>query len=406
MDTITRDVVAPLAERVGWPLVSVYLPAHRLRIQSAPDRIAMRNLLAEARRELVKGGARESEADTLLAEAHAFADDDAEWTGGFEGLAVFMAPGSTEFLRLETAVPEIAVAGDRFFLRPLFRVYHGSEHFWALAIDLNCTRLFSCDRNNVEEVALPKGTPTTILDITKYENREELEGYHTIPTATPEGIAQGETSAMFFGHGGEKDVEKTQRMQFVQALDHGVTKVLGAQSTEPLVLLGADYLLADYREVCTYAHLYPHQVEGATDYLEARDVQAAAWMAVEPAFAATAEADVDELRQLLGTPRASEDPAQIVKAAAAGQVKTLFFGDGAGPYGWFDRATFDVTHLCPAEPGTLRADLHEAHDFDILECGWDLVDLAAAETVLHRGDVHAFTGEDAPVAGAAAVFRY
>jgi len=40
------------------------------------------------------------------------------------------------------------------------------------------------------------------------------------------------------------------------------------------------------------------------------------------------------------------------------------------------------------------------------EVGWDLVDLAAAETTLHGGEVHAFVGEDAPVRGVAAVFRY
>ena len=70
----------------------------------------------------------------------------------------------------------------------------------------------------------------------------------------------------------------------------------------------------------------------------------------------------------------------------------------------FDRELFAVEAVCSAAPRYLRenADSESADG----ECGWDLVDLAAAETVLHGGVIHAFDGEDAPVAGVAAVLRY
>jgi hypothetical protein len=405
MDTITREIVVPLAERAGWPLVSIYLPTHRLRIQTDPDRILLRNLLKDAHEALLTGGTREGDAEALLAEANAFAADDAEWIGGFDGLAMFISSEGTRSLKLDMPVPEVAIAGDRFYLRPLYRAFHGPEHFWALAIDLNAVRLFSGDRTNIQEVELPKGTPLSLADITQYDVREGHTSLHTTPGATPEGM-RGDGSAMFFGHGGEKDAHKVERMQFITAVENAVTKTIGAECTDPLVLLGVDYLLADYREANSYSHLYGSQGGGATDYLEPRDVQATAWTLLEPHFAAATQSDVDELRQMLGTGHASEKPDEILAAAAAGRVKTLFFGEGSGPYGWFDRTNFDVTHLCEADPLYLRADALEAKDFDIMECGWDLVDLAAAETVLHRGNVHAFTGEDAPVGGVAAVYRY
>jgi hypothetical protein len=42
----------------------------------------------------------------------------------------------------------------------------------------------------------------------------------------------------------------------------------------------------------------------------------------------------------------------------------------------------------------------------MFECGWDLIDLAAAETLSHGGSVLAYRGEASPVFGAVAVFRY
>jgi hypothetical protein len=406
MDTIDRDTVVTLAGRTGWPLVSIYAPTHRLRIQTEPDRILLRNLVKQACEGLVQGGMRDSEADAMVADVLAFAADDGEWVGGFDGLAIFVDATSTQILRLDTTVPAIAIAGDRFYLRPLFRAYRGSERFWALAIDLNKTRLFKGDSSGIEEVELPKETPVALFDETKFDvaNDDQLQ-YHTVPGATPEG-AQGETTAIFHGHGGEKDVSKVQRQQFMSDVDRGVTKTIGAECTDPLVLLGVDYLISDYHQVNSYAHLAQMQVLGATDYLEPKEVQAKVLEALAPQFSAAVQADVDELRALAGTAHTSEDAATILEAAAAGRVKTLFYGDGAGPYGWFDRTNFDVTHLCPMEPAVLREDVTQATGFDTMECGWDLVDLAAAETLLHRGSVHAFTGEDAPVGSVAAVFRY
>lgn len=405
MDSIDRDTLVRLANRTGWPSVSIHMPAHRLRIQTDSDRILLRNLIKDACDQLVAQGMREREADALLASATAFAAEDAEWTGGFDGLAIFASPEMNEVLRIGTALPAVAVVGDRFYLRPLYRALRSPERFWALAIDLNHTRLFRGDQAGVEDVALPEGTPASLSEALRFDEREEQLQYHTVPGATPEG-AQGVTTALFHGHGGEKDVDHAERVRFMQELDRGVTVIMGPECTDPLVLLGVGYLVADYRDVSSYAHVLPEHVEGATDEMIPRDVHLRALALLEPAYAARVQSDVDELRQLTGTDHASEDPAQILAAAAAGRVKTLFFGDGAGPWGWFDRSTFDVTHLCPSKPSTLREDAREAEGIDPYQCGWDLVDLAAAETILHRGSVHAFTGEDAPVGGVAAVFRY
>ena len=129
-------------------------------------------------------------------------------------------------------------------------------------------------------------------------------------------------------------------------------------------------------------------------------------MAIGPRLEAGRTADLEEYREFATSSRASDDAAEILAAAASGRVKTLLMDDSAGPWGWFDRTTFDVTHLCQLEPRYLRDTAEAPSNPDMFDCGWDLIDLAATETLRHGGKVRAYRGESSPIKGAAAVFRY
>ena len=406
MDVIDRDTLLRLAGRAEWPSVSIFLPTDHTGIHTDADRIRLRNLVRDAHEHLVADGLRSAEADALLEGALAAASDEPLWAGGPSGLALFASSSGVETFWLNTVLPEQVIVGDRFYLRPLYVALPHSAKVWALAIDSNHTRLFHLDRSSVDEVALPAGTPLSVADDTQYDVREESLQYHTVPGATPQGVSPGSNAAMFHGHGGSKDIVKMERQRFMQELSRGVVATIGAQSADPLVLLGVEYLMADFRVVSDYAHIAPEQVAGATDQLSPADVQRAVIAALEPRMQDATRAAVDEYKAVAGTAHASSNASEIVAAAAAGRVKTLLMDDSSGPFGWFDRSTFDVTHLCPVTPRYLRDSMQAPNDADIFECGWDLIDLAAAETLRHGGDVRAFTGEQSPIAGAAAIYRY
>jgi hypothetical protein len=405
MDAIDRETLLRLSGRAEWPSVSLYLPVDHLGIHTDADRIRLRNLIKQACERLLADGLRGNAADELMADALDVAADDAVWAGGPSGLAIFVTSEGTEALWVDVPMPELVVAGDRFYLRPLYPAFTAGKKVWALAIDSNHTRLFHLTRASVEEVPLPEGTPVSLAEETQFDSREESLQYHTMPGATPEG-SRGDAAAMFHGHGGSKDADKVQRERFMLELGRGVVERIGAESAEPLVLLGVDYLIDDFRAAAPYSHIAPETVPGATDYLSAADVQRKVVAALAPRAEAAAQADLDEYRKLAGTGKTSSDAAEIVAAAAAGRVKTLFMDDSSGPWGWFDHTTFDVTNLCPIEPRYLRDTMQAEGEADVFECGWDLVDLAAAETMRHGGTVRAYRGEASPITGAVAVFRY
>lgn len=407
MDTIDRTRLLALAGRAEWPSVSIYLPVDHTGSHTDADRLRLRVLAKQARERLVADGVTTALAGSLVTAALDLATDESAWPGGPHGLVHFSDANGAETIWLDMPMPELAIVADRFYLRPLYSALHDVPPVWALAIDSNATRLFRLDRTGVEEMALPAGTPTSLGEETRFDDGEESLQYHTVPGATPQGInGPGPGAAMFHGHGGAKDADKVARQRFVSDLDTGVVQRIGAESTDLLVLVGVGYLLDDYRASSDYAHLASEQVEGSPARMSPADVQRAVLAVLAPRFSGLLHADVDEYDNLAGTGRTSSDAEEIVASAAAGRVKTLLIDDGEGPWGYFDREDFHVTHLCPATPAYLRDAPAAPEGVDALECGWDLIDLAAAETLRHGGTVRAFRGESSPVKGAVAVFRY
>lgn len=404
MDTLDHDALITLARPSGWPSVSLYLPTHRTAADKEPDRPRLKNLIKVACEALVDGGMRETAADVMLSPAHALLGDDTFWRNVSDGLAIFMTPTEMHVFRLDAPMPEQSVVGDRFYVRPLATAYRGEERFYALALGMGGSRLFHGGHSGIEPVPLPDA-PDSLADELKYDDDTEdhLQG---TTFASPESKnGSGRTIAMFHGHGGEKDVRKDGLMRYLRRVERAVGRTIDPDAGIPLVLLGVDSVIAPYRELNTYPALVAEQVLGAVDELTPHQIHERALAAIGPQLKAALAADLAELAETGNATLVSSDPTEIVEAAAAGRVKTLFLDDGTGPFGHFDRDSFRVFAECPEEPRFLR-DTAVPVGVPDGACGWDLVDLAVAETALHGGAIHAFAGESAPVRGVAAVFRY
>jgi hypothetical protein len=404
MKSSEQSALTTLAGHHGWPAVSLYLPTHRLAEQRPQDRIRLRNLTRSAAEALVAGGMRAPEADTLLAPAVALVDDDTFWRTGTEGLAVFVSSDGVNVLRLGTSVPEQVVAGDRFYLRPLVVASRGDLGFFALAVDRAGCRLLRGDEVSIQEVTL-EGVPSSLADELRYDEAQSGVQYSSVPA--PQSAAGGgrPTGAIFHGHGGEKDTDKINLERYLRKIEGAVSKLIASESSRPLILMGVDYALAMYRSLNTSPSLVDEQVTGATDALALHAIHAKALEALQPVFTAVSDGRLDEITEHEGSAVVLRDVTKIVKAAATGRVKSLFFDDSTGPFGTFSRETLEVDDICADAPRLLREDSRpeDAADSD---CGWDLVDLAAAETILNGGEVYGFGGEDAPVRGVVALLRY
>lgn len=397
----SRDVLLTLAEHTGWPSVSLYLHTHRTVAEKEQDRIRFKNLVKSACEDLVAAGLSQTEATTVCAPANELLESDAFWRESSDGLAVFVSSDEMTVMRLDTPVSENSVVGDRYYLRPLFAAHRGERRFYALALDKGGCRLFRGDGAAMEQLEL-EGAPESLADELKYDQREESMQLQTF--AGPQARAgTGRGQGMFHGHGGEKDVENSDRERYFRKVERVVSKIVPCDEPIPLLLLGVEYEIASYRALNTCKSLVDVQVTGSTAELSPHQIHLAALEALESHFDAVSRGVVDDIAEKEGSGLVTHGPTEIVEAAVAGRVRALLFDGGKGPFGVFDRETFKAEVVCIDPPEKLREKASsDAPD----SCGWDLVDLAAAETLLQGGDIFAFDGENSPVEGVVALLRY
>lgn len=397
---ISRDELLELARHSGWPSISIHLPTHRDAANREQDRLLLKNLIKTACDQLEANAISHTEAASLCSPASALVDDASFWREGSEGLSVFVSEGGVRVLRLGMAVPQSVVVGDRFYLRPLHTVLGAQRDFYALALDKSGCRLFRANRETIDQIELT-GVPASLADELKYDQREESMQFSTVPG--PQSIAgTGRAQGMFHGHGGEKDVEKTDLERYLRKVERAVTKAVGPDATAPLLLMGVDYAISTYRALNTCPAVVDLQVTGTTAEITAHRIHELARETLEPYFTRRVESALEQLADKTGAGLVARSADRAVEAAAAGRVRVLVFDDTPGPFGVLDRSSLTANVTCVDPPRVLR----ETARADSTECGWDLVDLAAAETVVHGGEVITLHGEDAAVHGVAALLRY
>jgi hypothetical protein len=151
-----------------------------------------------------------------------------------------------------------------------------------------------------------------------------------------------------------------------------------------------DYLFPIYRAVNSYPHLAERHVSGNPDQAGERPLHDAAWDCVRDDFDRARQVALRQFERLAGTCQASDQAPAVVAAAVAGRVETLFVDARRHLWGRWEPGNTEVHFDDARQP---RSD--------------DLLDLAAAHTLLHRGRVFVAADGDLPQGmPLAAVFRY
>jgi hypothetical protein len=383
MKIFTRDELRTLTTSAQAPCVSIYMPTHRVPTENQQDRTRLKNLIRQAQDSLQAYGLRPAEAESLLEPATNLLGVIPVWKDKRDGMALFVSPGIFRQYQLPTAFDPLVVVAHRFHLKPLLAFLGGNE-FFVLALSQNAVRLFEGSRFGLSAIDDLEGVPKSLADALKYD---ELIKQLQFRTGIGGGGARGERAAMF--HGQSADDAKDRILRYFRQIDQGLQDFLREEQAL-LVLAGVEYLLPIYKEANTYPHLLDEGITGNPEGVSPEDLHRQAWALVEPSFKREQEKAAARYRQLAGTGRTANDPRDIVPATYHGRVECLFVALGRQQWGDYDPGANQV-HLHPAaQPGS-----------------FDLLDLAATQTLLHGGAVYAVEPAGVPDAALlAAVFRY
>ncbi|MEW6378102.1 MAG: hypothetical protein AB1611_00695 [bacterium] len=387
MELLNIDNLKMLLKEHQKPCISIFMPTHRRGKDVEQDPIRFKNLLHGTAKSAMDQGFRSSEVKELIYPAERLLDDTNFWRHQNEGLAVFIAPQEFSCFRLPVQFEELAVVSHRFHIKPLIPLVSVNGHFFILAIGQKYPRLFHGSHYSLSEVEIKEVIPQSLEEALKFDEPEKQTQFHT---RTPE-VKGGRRAAVFHGQGVDTDEVRHKKdiLRYFQMIDRGLHAMIAGEHS-PLVIAGVEYLLPIYREANTYPHLIEEGIPANPEDMSEDELHDRAWKAVEPEFQKSQMEASSLYRQLAGSGRTSHDLQEIIEASYHDRIDILFVTSGLQKWGTFDPQSIKVIIHRERQPGDE-----------------DLLDLAAVQTLLHRGDVYILQPEQMPDHyPLAAVFRF
>jgi len=373
-----------IAQRGKW-CVSLYMPTHRLGREQQQDPVRLKNLLAKAETELLANGLRRPKVQKLMQPAEELLWDKGFWQHQSDGLAMFLA--NEFFVRycLPAGFEELLIITKSFHTKPLVPLLNRVGKFYVLFVSSKNVRLFHGSADTISEI--PLKFPTSMHEALETDESQKYLNLHSSSVSTNEanggaGIIHGQDPA---------DDEKKKILRFFQSVNQGLHELLEDKNL-PMILAGADHILPLFREACTYDNVLEDSLRRDPDKENLKEVHERAYQITMPIFEENQRRAVEKFEQLNGqqSPLATHELESAVKAAKFGQVETMFVPLNEQKWGSYDAENNQV--ILDAEAGPENE---------------DLLDLAAAETLLNSGQVFAVPREQLPGNGdLAAILRF
>lgn len=321
---LSPTTLAELRRPRPYPAVSVLTPTHRREPEKSQDQVRLRNVVAEAKKQLEHDPAvpRDRRADVVAQLDQALAEVDLTHTE--DGLVIFAAPGEHQVWSLARTVPERVVLSDTFLTRNLVSAQAAERPFWVLSVASDRVTLWNGGADRVVEER--SGGFPMVRDNDNFDP-ERLQRVGDQPSAY-----------------GDEDTR-----HFLREADRAMTAIL-RDSPRPLYVTGqpaALSLLDDVGEAVKDASHVPH---GGLANASADAV----WQAVRPLIEAEEARGVDSVADRLEAARGHREFAagvdEVWQNARQARVRLLAVEENY-------RVTVrdDGEHLVPAESGDLDA---------------------------------------------------
>ncbi len=386
-NAVTKALLCELAAVEESWCASVFMPAHRAAPENRQDPIRLKNLLRRTEESLVERGLRSADARDILAPAAAQVHDAMFWTQQQGGLCFYFWPQGFRKFRVPAELKEKVVVDKRPWLLPLLPLATDDARFFVLAISGESVRLLEASRYATAERELP-GAPQGMADLARFIDEEKQLQFHT--RAAPADNA-GNRAAVFHGHGGETERENrnVRLREYCQLIGKPLASVL-AEETVPLVLAADGPLMAIFRDVCPYRHLFKEGISGNPDELRPAQLQQEAWQRIEPTVQASQRRAIDAYREAVSHGKGTDRLEDVLSAGSQGRIAALMVDRDAEQWGRFEEGAASVELHGEPKPGDQ-----------------ELVNLAAAMALQQSADVFAWPSDDLPTCEpVAAVLRY
>lgn len=275
--------------------------------------LILKNLVRDARNELLERGLREADATTLLAPVSEIVDDSSYWRLQSRGLVIFAAEGFTQAVRVPIELRESLTVGERFNLLPLAPVLASDQHVYVLAVTKNEVRLFDSSRNTIEQLPL-ENVPGSFDEVI-----DELPEKTVDVRVGSAGV--GGTPSV---HGTGGDIDRMLLEKYLHAIGQAIGTRLGTARSQPLVLAAVAEYLPIFKAACPYPAVFDGVIPGNPEGVQPDELRSAAWRLVTDQETQREADEEERAHTLIRAGRGSRDLSEIAQAAEEGRIDTLY----------------------------------------------------------------------------------
>jgi peptide subunit release factor 1 (eRF1) len=314
---LTKELIGELASVTEVPCISLYMPTHRSHPENAQDIIRYKNLYKKVK-ELVSEKFYSVEIATLLEPYEALADNRDFWNHTTDGLAVLCSPGFFEVINLPIHVDELTIVADTFHTKPLRRCLQSADRYQVLGLNQHEFKLFEGNRHALVEVILSQDIPTTIEEALGHELTEK----HL--TVAAYGGTGGESSNMHHGHGGKKDEIDIDADRFFRFVANVVHEQYSKKNGLPLILAALPEHHNRFKLVNENPLVLPTGIVINPHGVSTEKLAQLAWEVMHPVYLQKLDDWIGKFNQAKAKGLGSDIIDDVIEAAEAGRVDTLF----------------------------------------------------------------------------------
>jgi hypothetical protein len=371
MKEITENDLKELATVHDLHCLSVFIPTHVSGDKDilAGDALLLKKELKEIKRKLPARGLAPAEIEEWVSPIQELADDPEFWSRQEGGLALFLADDLFKRYVLSEKFAPYHYVSNEFYIIPLFPAVATDKDFYLLTLELDEVKLFKSNREGFREIDITETVPAGMKEVVGSDYEEKSLQFKS--------QQQGHGNSVFYGHG-EGDDKKTEINKYLRAVDKGLAKLLKNEKV-PVVMAGADYLCAMYRELTSLDNLNDHHISGSPKLMGLQSLHKSALNLLQPYFNKTKKEKAEAFRQLQGTPKTANSVDYIVPAAMSGKIDTLFILKNEDVFGMYDEVSDKVEYKEGAELAEVS-----------------LFNLAAKEAFLHGANVYVVDKDEMP----------
>jgi hypothetical protein len=370
---LSGEVIHQLSEIEGEWCLTFVLPTRPVGGEWKGDRIQLKNLSAQAEERLINAGLRAPEALELLKPAEALLDEREFWQQGSQGLAIYITPEETFYVRLRHSPEPASFVSGHPQVRPLLIDQQQEQSFFVLAISKAGNRFFAVDMEQVIPIVL-EGAPSDMAEALAFDDPERQLQLHTSDRAE-----RASKPVMFHGHGAGVNDDLSNLRRYLQQVAAPVEqRLLG--TGDALVLAGVDEVTSEFNDLLAAGIRVIGRIGGNPDLLDPRQLAEHARELVASTRDDRAAQAVQRYLNARSIEGQTENSIQrVMTAARYGQVDTLLLDRNRHFWGDYSEDGIKLGDGTGQSPPTE-----------------DLMNLAAIYTLQSNGQVYSVEADSMP----------